>query len=122
MPELAHRDHDAGEQAVAVGLEAEVRELEQRDRVVALLRLLDDDEGEEHERPRSAKKIGMTEIGARRRPHDVAGDREVLDRRDPAVDAALAQREHEREHADRDEDRAGYVDLDAARRRVRPVA
>ena len=114
-PELTHREiHDAGEQAVPVRLESQVREFEERGAGAATLRpaptnakVTSDRDGD----PR--RRTGSPTHFARVTGHiDVPGDAEVLDRCEPAVDAALAQREHEREHADHPISAApGDVDL-----------
>ena len=113
-PELAHREHETGEQPVAVALQLQVRELEQRRRVASLLAPFDEVEAaEDRERDHEHDRHDRNRAG--RRPDHPTGDRELLDRRQPPVGAAFTQREHEQEHSGRDEERAEHVDLHPAR-------
>ena len=96
--ELPHREHESGEEPVAVRLDLQVREREQRMRVAALLGPLDEIEPDE-DRDRDHEHDRHDRDRPRRGPHAVPDDGEVLQRLPPAVGAALAQREHEQEHA-----------------------
>ena len=106
---------ELGDEAVPVGAVAQVCELEQGVVVATFLRPLvhnecrkdaerDDDRHRAHcDRPR-------------RRPQRDARGGERLLRDSPAVGGALAEAEHEQEHAGRDQERAHRVDLRAPSR------
>ena len=109
QPELAHGQHGRGQQPVAEGAVAEHPELEQRTGVAALAGALVavegvEDPGRGRQDHRDDRDGGVT------RPQLMTGRVDRGDRGDPAVGATLAQREHEQEHADRDEGRARPVE------------
>ncbi len=107
--ELSHGEQQSGEQAVAIGLESELTELEEGIAAAAFLAALESIEPVEHACTH-AEDDRCERDRRRRGPQGGAADLERIERREPAVAAALAEPEDEQEHADGDERGARDVD------------